>query len=223
MHAVEQSNWMDFNGLGEDKESLFIALWLWFQLHKTICSVIFSDESTIAVLNKRIQTLRRRRGEESWSDRIRKIMVWGAISIHGTSRLFIVERTMNAKKYNVIVIFIYLPSDVTSQEKTATSFRSIIKASKYAIPLKPTHKLPESKRYLVTWWGDSEGPKGHLSLLPPHQVKVKKAASRFSQSAIFYDKKYYAKLKQSVAKICTLCTVYTQNSQSTCKENAKQH
>ena len=97
------------------------------------------------------------------------------------------------------------------------------KASKYAIPLKPTHKLAESKQYSVTWWGDSEGPKGHLSLLPPHQVKVKKAASRFSQSATFYDKKFYAKLKQSVAKICTLCTVYTQNSQSTCKENARQH
>ena len=47
---------------------------------------------------------------------------------------------------------------------------------------------------------------GHLSLLPPHQVKVKKAAFRFSQSATFYDKKFYAKLKQSVPKICTLCT-----------------
>ena len=119
-------------------------------------------------------------------------------------------------------LFIY---QVTSyhKKKTATSSRSITKASKYAIPLKPTHKLAESKQYLVTWWGDSEGPKGHLSLLPPHQVKVKKAASRFSQSATFYDKKFYAKLKQRVAKICTLCTVYTQNSQSTCKENARQH
>ena len=51
----------------------------------------------------------------------------------------------------IIIIFIYLPSDVISQEKTATSSRSITKASKYAIPLKPTHKLAESKRYLVTW------------------------------------------------------------------------
>ena len=48
-------------------------------------------------------------------------------------------------------------------------------------------------------------------------------ASSFSQSATFYDKKFYAKLKQSVGKICTLCTVYTQNSQSTFKENARQH
>ena len=48
-------------------------------------------------------------------------------------------------------LFIYLPSDVISQEKTATSSTSITKASKYAIPLKPTHKLAESKRYLVTW------------------------------------------------------------------------
>ena len=51
----------------------------------------------------------------------------------------------------IIIIFIYLPSDVISQEKTATSSRFISKASKYAIPLKPTHKLAESKRYLVTW------------------------------------------------------------------------
>ena len=48
-------------------------------------------------------------------------------------------------------LFIYLPSDVISQEKTATSSRFITKASKCAIPLKPTHKLAESKRYLVTW------------------------------------------------------------------------
>ena len=47
-------------------------------------------------------------------------------------------------------IFIY---QVTSyhKKKTATSSRSITKASKYAIPLKPTHKLAESMRYLVTW------------------------------------------------------------------------
>ena len=51
----------------------------------------------------------------------------------------------------IIIIFIYLPSDVISQEKTATFSRSITKTSKYAIPLKPTHKLAESKRYLVTW------------------------------------------------------------------------
>ena len=67
------------------------------------------------------------------------------------------------------------------------------------------------------------GPKGHPSLLPPHQVKVKKAASRFSQSVTFYDKKFHANLKQSVAKICILGTVYTQNPQSPCKENARQH
>ena len=54
-------------------------------------------------------------------------------------------------KIIIIIIFIYLPSDVISQEKTATSSRSITKASKYTIPLKPTHKLAESKRYLVTW------------------------------------------------------------------------
>ena len=51
----------------------------------------------------------------------------------------------------IIEEVLYLPSDVISQEETASSSRSITKASKYAIPLKPTHKLAESKRYLVTW------------------------------------------------------------------------
>ena len=55
------------------------------------------------------------------------------------------------KSGRLIIMFIYLPSDVISQEKTATSSRSITKASKYAFPLKPTHKLAESKQYLVTW------------------------------------------------------------------------
>ena len=74
---------------------------------------------------------------------------------------------------------------------------------------------------LTNLQSQSEGPKGHLSVLPPHQVKVKKPAFRFSQSATFYDKKFYVKLKLSVPKMCTLCTVYTQNSQSTCKENSQ--
>ena len=75
--------------------------------------------------------------------------------------------------FHIPYLFIY---QVTSyHKKLQTSSRSISKALKHAIPSKPTHKLAESKRYLVTWWGDSEGPKGHLSLQPPHQVKVKKA------------------------------------------------
>ena len=68
--------------------------------------VAFSDESTIAVLDDRVQTVRRRPGEEFLPECLKKtvkfptkIMVWGAISVHGTSRLHIVEGNMNQVKY----------------------------------------------------------------------------------------------------------------------------
>jgi len=68
--------------------------------------VIFSDESTIAVLDDRVQSVRRRQGEEFKPECLKKtlkfpskIMVWGAISVHGPSRLHIVEGTMNGAKY----------------------------------------------------------------------------------------------------------------------------
>lgn len=67
---------------------------------------MFSDESTIAVLDDRVQSVRRRPGEEFERDCLQKtvkfpqkIMVWGAISVHGTSRLHIVEGMMNQTKY----------------------------------------------------------------------------------------------------------------------------
>ena len=83
------------------------------------------------------------------------------------------------------------------KKKTATSSRSITKASKYAIPLKPTHKLAESKRYLVTWWGDSEGPKGHLSLLPPHKKCVDSVFPKVSQ-----------KFHKSITKVLNVLIVF---------------
>ena len=46
-------------------------------------------------------------------------------------------------------LFIYQVTSYHKKKKTATSCRSITKASKYAIPLKPTHKLAESMRYLA--------------------------------------------------------------------------
>ena len=64
---------------------------------------------------------------------------------------YIAKPLSKSKSYFISYLFVYLSSDVISQEKTATSSRSFTEASKYAIPLKPTHKLAESKRYLVTW------------------------------------------------------------------------
>ena len=68
--------------------------------------MIFSDKSTIAVLDDRVQSVRRRQGEEFKPECLKKtlkfpskIMVWGAISVHGPSRLHIVEGTMNGAKY----------------------------------------------------------------------------------------------------------------------------
>ena len=67
---------------------------------------VFSDESTIAVLNDRVQTVRRRSGEDFLPDCSKKtvkfpakIMVWGAISVYGTCRSHIVKGTMNQIKY----------------------------------------------------------------------------------------------------------------------------
>ena len=106
---------------------------------------------------------------------------------------------------------IYLFYQVTSyhKKKTATSSRSITKASKYAIPLKATHKLAELKRYLITWWGDSEGPKGHRSLLPPHQIKIKKQFLDFL-SLLLTMIKILCKIKTKCSKdMYTLYSIYT--------------
>ena len=66
----------------------------------------FLDESTIAVIDDRVQTVRRRSADEFLPQCPKKtvkfpakIMVWGAISVHGTSKLHIVEGTMNQVKY----------------------------------------------------------------------------------------------------------------------------
>ena len=72
--------------------------------------VVFSDESTIAVLDDRVQTVRRRPGEEFLPECLKKtvkfptkIMVWGAISIFGPSRLHIVNGTMDSIQYTQVM------------------------------------------------------------------------------------------------------------------------
>lgn len=77
---------------------------------------MFSDESTIQVLDDRVQTVRRRSGEEFKADCLKKtvkfpqkIMVWGAISVYGTSRLHIVDGTMNQDKYIMVLKTRLLP------------------------------------------------------------------------------------------------------------------
>lgn len=66
-----------------------------------LCSVLLQvvlDESAIAVFDGRVQRVRRRGGEKSKPECLQEtvkfpqtIMVWGAISVHGTSRLPIVD------------------------------------------------------------------------------------------------------------------------------------
>lgn len=68
--------------------------------------VVFSDESTIQILDDRTTRVRRRIGEENQDDCTVKtvkhpagIMVWGAISVRGHGRLHIVEGTMRQDQY----------------------------------------------------------------------------------------------------------------------------
>ena len=51
----------------------------------------------------------------------------------------------------IIIIFIYLPSDVIAQKKLHLPLGLSPKYRNMQFLLKPTHKLAESKRYLVTW------------------------------------------------------------------------
>ena len=67
--------------------------------------VMFSDESTIQVLNNRVQKVHRTVGEEFKPECLKKtnkfsqdIMVWGDISVYGVSRLHILVGTRNQYK-----------------------------------------------------------------------------------------------------------------------------
>ena len=70
-----------------------------------LLQVVFSDESAISVLDDRVKTLKRWSWEEFKAhclkktvELLQKIMVWGVIPVHGTSRLHNVEGTRNAMK-----------------------------------------------------------------------------------------------------------------------------
>ena len=67
--------------------------------------MVFSDESTIAVLDDRVEAGSRKQGKEFEPQCLKntikfsqKIMVWCAISIRDTSLLFVVDGTMNTEK-----------------------------------------------------------------------------------------------------------------------------
>lgn len=66
----------------------------------------FSDESSIHILDDKSTFVRRRSGEKYKEDCIKKrvkhplsIMVWSMISMKGTGRLYIVEKTMRQDQY----------------------------------------------------------------------------------------------------------------------------
>ena len=88
-----------------DSHNTFRTLPL-LQLYFLLLQVVFSYESTISVLDDRERSVRRWSGEEFKLHCLKKtvklppkIIVWGAISANGTSRLHIVEGTKNATEY----------------------------------------------------------------------------------------------------------------------------
>lgn len=78
--------------------------------------VIFTDESTLEILQNRSRFVRRRRGEEFLPDCVRqtvkhpdKIMIWSSISVHGTGRLYVVQGMMNAQQYQEVLHTRFVP------------------------------------------------------------------------------------------------------------------
>jgi len=68
--------------------------------------VLFSDESTLEVLDEKCQYVRRKPGEMYSPSCIVKtvkhpasVMVWSTMSVHGVGRLYIVEGRMNQHQY----------------------------------------------------------------------------------------------------------------------------
>ena len=89
---------------------------MYFHFKLFIFQSIFSDLFTVVVLDDRVQSIRWKQGEEFKPECLKKIVkfltkiiIWGAVSVHGSRRWHIVKGTMNTKKYINVLTSRLLP------------------------------------------------------------------------------------------------------------------
>ena len=124
--------------------------------------VVFSDESSLHILDDRRQHVRRRVGNQLHKDcvvqRVKhplSVMVWGAISVHGVDRLHIVEGTMRQDQYKKM-----LKTRLLLQMREwfgAGTRRGHISARQWAVPHRQESERihQEGGMQLLDWPGNS--------------------------------------------------------------------